>query len=167
MNFRLALLAVAFLAASAPAAAQDVPMSALAPADEYFGHARLSVLGIANTIRDVGKRIEEGGNPRALIDGPLWFASDAIASWERAYPKDPWIAKDLLGLEVVYALIPTAQGRELVSRTEAWLVRDYPDAPAALEGRRVLADALGEGNGSSTDEAWSRFAALRAPLPPH
>lgn len=167
MNFRLALLGAAFLAATAPAVAQSVPMSALAPADEYFGHYRLSVLGIANTIRDVGRRLEEGANPPSLLDGPLSFAADAIAAWEHAYPRDPWIAKDLLGLEVVYLRVPSAQGRQLAKRTAAWLARDYPDAAAALEGRRVLADALGEGDGSSADDAWARFAALRAPLPPH
>lgn len=167
MNLRLALVAVALFTATAPALAQDVPMSALAPADEYFGHFQLSILGIANTIRDVGKRVDEGANTAPLIDGPLSFATDALVAWERAYPRDPWIAKDLFGLEVVYLRMTTRRGRELAQRTEAWLVHDYPDAQAAIEGRRLLADALGEGGVAATDSAWERFAALRAPLPPH
>ena len=67
MNARLALCTAAFFALSffalAPAMAQD-SLRGLAPADEYFGHYKLSVLGIANTIRDAGARIDGGTDPQ-------------------------------------------------------------------------------------------------------
>jgi hypothetical protein len=174
VNLRLAVLALAFALPAAPVCAQG--LSSLAPADEYFGHYRLSVLGIANSIRDSGKRIDEG-NAGPTIDGPLMFATDAIRAWERQYPRDPWIARDLLAMLVVYLRVRTPRGLDLARSTEAWLVADYPNAPEASEAQIVLADATSDGGfrpsgyamlrSSGGGDAWERFAALRAPLPPH
>jgi hypothetical protein len=164
VKLRLAILVLAS-ALCAPAAAQNLPMNALAPADEYFGHYKISVLGIANMIRDTGRRLEEGRDATAMIDGPLAFVVDAIHAWEHAYPRDPWIAKDLLALEVVYLRAPAPEGIAFAKRTEAWLERDYPNTPAAESGRRRLALALGQRDDAAGDP-WERFAAQRAPLPP-
>jgi hypothetical protein len=165
VHLRSAILALAFVLPSLPVSAQD--LSALAPADEYFGHYRLSVLGIANTIRDSGARMDEG-KTAAMIDGPLAFATDAIRAWERQFPRDPWIARDLFALQLVYLHAHTPRANELARSTEAWLVADYPDSREAADGRVALAEAFGDGGGTrSTADAWERFAALRAPLPPH
>ena len=164
VHLRSAILALAFVLPSLPVSAQD--LSALAPADEYFGHYRLSVLGIANTIRDSGTRMDEG-KAAAMIDGPLAFATDAIRAWERQFPRDPWIARDLFALQLVYLHARTPRGNELARSTEAWLVADYPNSQEAADGRGALAEAFGDGGTRSTADAWERFAALRAPLPPH
>ncbi len=160
------VLAAALLLPSAPVLAGD--LSQMAPADEYFGHYRLSVLGIANTIRDAGSRLDEGRAPQQVLDGPLAFASDAIRAWQSQYPNDPWIARDLLALEIAYARAGTAHGNELARQTAAWLVHDYPDAPAARDARLALRDGGGDARDardSHGGDAWERFAALRAPLP--
>jgi hypothetical protein len=161
VKHRLAASALV-LALCAPAAAQDAPMSALAPADEYFGHYKLSVLGIANTIRDVGRRLEDGRDATAMIYGPLAFVTDAIRDWERAYPHDPWIAKDLFALEVVYLRAQAPEAMSLARRTERWLIRDFPNAEAAISGRRRLGLALGEDQ-DDLDAPWERFAGDREP----
>ena len=44
--------------ATAPAPSPSHPVSAVAPADEYFGHMKMSVLGIQNVIRDMRLRVE-------------------------------------------------------------------------------------------------------------
>src|SRR5471030_965090 len=111
----------AFLASITPALAQD-SLRGLAPADRYFGHYKLSVLGIANTIRDAGTRIDAGGDPHNMLNGPLSYVTDAMKDWEQQYPNDPWIAKDLLALEALYLHVPTDEGFRLASQTEAWLV---------------------------------------------
>jgi len=128
----------AFAAAMAPALAQD-SLQGLAPADEYFGRFNLSVLGIANTIRDAGARMDSGGDARAMLSGPLSFVTDAMKDWEQKYPTDPWIAKDLFALEVVYLRVPTDEGFRLATQTEAWLIADYPDSEYAGKGRSELA----------------------------
>ncbi len=182
MKFTIALCIVAVVATCAPALAGD-SLRGLAPADEYFGRFNLSILGVTNTLRDAGNRLDAGGDPRAIVDGPLSFVTDALHDWESKYPSDPWIAKDLFALEGLYLRVPGDAGFRLASRTEAWLVADFPSTSYADQGRRQL-------DAASTlpplapmtpmtpmtpvvvplpvapppQSAWERFAALRAPL---
>jgi hypothetical protein len=139
VKVHLALCIAAFFATLMPAMAQD-SLRGLAPADEYFGHFKLSVLGIANTIRDAGARMDSGTDPRTMLSGPLSFVTDAIKDWEAQYPSDPWIGKDLLALESVYLRMPTDDGFRLASQTEAWLIADYPNTNYASQGRQQLAE---------------------------
>jgi hypothetical protein len=167
-NVRIALCMVALLAVTAPALAQDA-LRGLAPADEYFGRFNLSILGVANTIRDAGNRIDAGADPHEMIAGPLFFATDALHDWEKKYPADPWIPKELLALESVYLRVPTDDGAKLATQTESWLANDYPDSAYAAQGRGQLASApvaAAPAAIPSYASAWERFAALRVPLAP-
>jgi len=173
VSLRFAVLAAAVGIAALPAAAlaQDVPLGAMAPADEYFGHARLSVLGIANTIRDSGARIREGADPSSMTSGPLSFIPDAIRDWQKQYPNDPWIARDLYGLEAVYLRAHTPEGDEHARATAEWLIRDYPDSPSADSAKLALRRGTGArrervARDAGPGDAWERWNALRAPLPP-
>jgi hypothetical protein len=169
MTVRLAFIAAIFAALLAPAAAED--LSNLAPADEYFGRFQLSVLGIANAIRDAGTKLEQGADPDAVVAGPLDVASDAIVAWEQAYPQDPWIAKHLLALETAYLKVPTPAGHELAVKTLAWLANDYGNTQYAALGRDALAPAPLRARAVALSAAaprpmtaWERFAALRGTL---
>jgi hypothetical protein len=122
-----------------PVMAQD-SLRGLAPADEYFGHYNLSVLGIANTIRDAGARVDSNADPHSMLSGPLSYVTDSMKDWEQKYPADPWIAKDLLALEALYLRVPTDDGFRLASQTEAWLIADYPNTEYANQGREQLAE---------------------------
>ncbi|HEY4442631.1 MAG TPA: hypothetical protein VGN14_19410 [Candidatus Elarobacter sp.] len=162
------MFALPVAALAAEDGAPYVPMSQLAPADEYFGHAKLSVLGIANHIKDAGARLDEGANPAKVFDGPLAFVEDSIRDWEHQFPNDPWIARDLYGLELAYLRAQSPRGVSLAHHAADWLVADYPDSPLCGDAQV----ALGYGpdprdSAGSTADAWTRFAALRAPLPPH
>ncbi len=162
----LGALALAFIASIAPAFAQD---ATLAPADETFGRFNLTVLGVANSIRDSGSRLDAGADPRTLITGPLAFATDAMHAWEGRYPGDPWIAKDLLALEAVYLKIPTDDAFRMASRTEAWLLADFPSSVYVAKARTLLEVASNTATTAAptpAEGAWERFAALRVPLPP-
>lgn len=164
MRFRAGMV-VAFLAlAVGVAGAQS--LSDLAPADEYFGHARLSVLGIANIIRDAGTHLDEGYPAWPIINGPLAAVTDAIHAWEWKYPRDPWIAKNLLNLERVYLRVPTQRGQDLAATTESWLASDYPNSGEAAQGRV----AIGMPQNTNDDDSvandswassWARYAAMR------
>jgi hypothetical protein len=174
VKLRLAFCIAIFAAAVAPAMAQD-SAHGLAPADEYFGRFNLSVLGIANTIRDAGARMDSGTEPRSMLSGPLSFVTDAVKDWEQKYPSDPWIAKDLLALETVYLRVPGDDGYRLAAQTESWLLADYPKTNEAAKGRVQLASYRSGGvppqqqayqGIPSYASPWERFAALRVPLPP-
>ncbi len=133
----------AFALAFVPAEAQHAlpapsPASPLAPADEYFGHFRLSVLGIGNEMRLAAERLEHGVDPHTVCEGPLAFASDSIGAWEQAYPHDPAIPRYLLALERVYLEAAGPEARERAVATEAWLLRDYPGSEAARTAEAEL-----------------------------
>ncbi|MBV8353796.1 MAG: hypothetical protein JO101_00615 [Candidatus Eremiobacteraeota bacterium] len=121
---RLGILALLFVLCSSGVLAAN--RSQLAPADEYFGRLKMSILGIANTIRDAGVKLDNGANPTEVMDGPLAFATDAIEDWERHYPRDPWIPRNLTALQTAYEKIQTARGQELAHRTAAWRQHDFP-----------------------------------------
>jgi hypothetical protein len=136
-----AFFALAF--ASTPALAQQTPpaaapVSTLAPADEYFGHFRLSVLGITNTIRLAVQRLESGSDPHAVCEGSLAFASDSIAAWEQAYPRDPAIPRDLLALERAYLVASNEEARAHALATESWILRDYAGSEVARTAEAEL-----------------------------
>jgi hypothetical protein len=104
-----------------PVAAQS--FSDLAPADEYFGRMKMSILGISNTIKDAGLHLDQGADSMAVIDS-LAFTEDAIRDWQRHYPRDPWIARSLNALRTVYAKIPTERGAACARRVAVWLDHD-------------------------------------------
>lgn len=75
----LALCCVLAAACAAGASAH----TKLAPADEYFGHMKMSPLEITNHISD-GERRQAGYSL-------LTLTQNAIEDWTSKYPGDPWI----------------------------------------------------------------------------
>ena len=141
---RLLLLFVAVLAtggsalADTPKATVQAPKTKVAPADEYFGRLKMSVLGIANVIKDMRLRVEADADKTPTIFGSLAMVEDAIRDWERKYPHDTWIAKDLLALEMTYLTAPGDRAHVLAVQTEAWLHRDYPKTVYARQAHVAL-----------------------------
>ena len=85
------LLALATLASGFSVPVPAFAASRVAPADEYFGHLKMSILGIRNRLRDLeAKSSWRGENKRALL-GEASFIEDAMTEWTRKYPGDPWI----------------------------------------------------------------------------
>ncbi len=135
-----AIICVAALLMATPAFAQS--HSAVAPADEYFGRLKMSVLGIANVIKDMRLRVEADASRTPSIFGSLAMAEDAIHDWEAKYPHDSWIPRSLLALETTYLEASGDRARALAIRTEAWLRRDYGRTSYAAQGRRALEGEL-------------------------
>ena len=86
---RRTLLAVALFVACLGSVAQ-ASIRDLAPADEYFGRMKMSVLGIRNALDGLERRVESGdrsvGSMLALVD-------DAISDWRAKYPHDTWLGR--------------------------------------------------------------------------
>ncbi|HTX04003.1 MAG TPA: hypothetical protein VMD07_10005 [Candidatus Acidoferrales bacterium] len=112
----------------------------IAPADEYFGRLKMSILGIANTIKDQTVRFDRRPEEMESEMSTVSFAVDAIRDWEHKYPRDPWIAKSLFFVERFYNRIPTDAGRAQAKATMAWLVRDFPNTWYGKTGKRELAE---------------------------
>jgi hypothetical protein len=98
----------------------------------------MSVLGIGNVIKDMRLRVEADADKTPTIFGSLAMVEDALRDWERKYPQDTWIAKDLLALEMTYLTAPGDRAHELAVKTEAWLHRDYPKTRYAHDAHVAL-----------------------------
>lgn len=127
MYVRSALLCALFFLVGNVAASAATSLADLAPADEYFGHMKMSVLGITNAIRDARARLDHGDNPEAVITGLSW-TEDAIRDWEQHFPRDPWIPKSLSNLQHVYERVSSPHGLDAMRRIGGWLDRDFPIA---------------------------------------
>lgn len=98
----------------------------VAPADEYFGRLKLSILGIRNIIKDQGLKIDR--NP-ANANGTLKemaLTEDAIHDWQHKYPCDSWLPGTIFALEHFYGKIHTPYGVKRVRYAYGWLHRDFP-----------------------------------------
>ena len=142
-----ALSANVALAAPTPAPTASAKPSfvkkfVVAPADEYFGRLKMSILGIRNTIKDLGLKADADPSKADAIAGPLALCEDAIHDWEKKYPADGWIPGAIFGLERLYARIDRDDARQKAVRTMTWLVHDYPKHALAAQGRRELSAHL-------------------------
>jgi hypothetical protein len=106
--------------------AKAAPKCKIAPADEYFGKLKLSILGIRNTIKDQGLKIDVDPDKAPSTLGSIALTEDAIHDWQRKYPCDGWLPGTLYSLQHFYTKIHTADGVKHVHATFAWLRHDYP-----------------------------------------
>ncbi len=115
----------------------------VAPADEYFGRLKLSILGIRNTIKDMGLKADADSSRAAnVVMGSVGLTEDAIHDWEKKYPQDSWIPATIFSLERLYAKVDSDDARAHAKITMAWLVHDYPASPPAKIGKKELAQNL-------------------------
>jgi hypothetical protein len=127
-------------AAQKAAANRRAAMMLLAPADEYFGPLKQSILGIGNTIRDLGWRYDVNHDigPQTIASAAL--TERAIRDWQQKYPHDHGVAQAIFRLQRLYARIVTDQGRSKAEATATWLFTAYGSSPPAKELHRLLAE---------------------------
>ncbi|HZT12159.1 MAG TPA: hypothetical protein VFA29_05135 [Candidatus Baltobacteraceae bacterium] len=136
------LLGSASPAFARPTAAKPVLALRVAPADEYFGRLKLSILGIRNQLRDLGLRLQYAPERGADVLGAASFVEDALHDWERKYPADPWLAKSVYQLTSLYAQIHSAEGTQNAARAFRWLQSRYAHTQYAAQARTELSDTL-------------------------
>ncbi len=122
--------------------ARAAPRCKVAPADEYFGKLKLSILGIRNTIKDQGLKVDIDPNSASSTFNAIALTEDAIRDWEHKYPCDSWIPGSIFALEHYYTKIHTADGVRHVHATFAWLRHDFPK-------HRLIASAKREDGSAS------------------
>jgi hypothetical protein len=82
------IIMLAGIATPAHAAMRD-----LAPADEYFGQLRMSVLGIRNELNTLERRATSGDRNVPAMSGKLALVDDALRDWRTRYPRDTWLPR--------------------------------------------------------------------------
>jgi hypothetical protein len=90
---KLAALALMMFMTCFISAAQANGMKDLAPADQYFGRLKMSVLGIRNELVTLERRVENGDRNFAAMSGKLAMVDDAMRDWRARYPRDTWLPR--------------------------------------------------------------------------
>lgn len=83
------LILSTLLVACLQAARADVTANS-APADEYFGPYKQSVLEIRNRLNDYDRR-DDGSMLDPSVPPYLDHLQAAMVEWQRKYPQDPWL----------------------------------------------------------------------------
>lgn len=110
----------------------------VAPADEYFGRLKLSILGIRNQLHDLDMRLQYAPDKGEDVLGSASFVEDALHDWEHKYPADPWLAKDVFQLTQLYSHVHTDNGDRCANRTLHWLLARYGKTPYARQARTEI-----------------------------
>ena len=83
---------VMLLAVCWGSAAQASGIRDLAPADEYFGRMKMSVLGIRNALNTLEQHASYGDRNASSMSGQLALVDDAMSDWRAKYPRDSWLS---------------------------------------------------------------------------
>lgn len=135
----LSLSVAVLTAAIVPCAGQAQQKTAVAPADEYFGRLKMSILGIRNVIHDVTLEIAREPAKAETELGRLNLTEDAMQDWERKYPADPWIPKTLFALERLYDSAGWSdEFNARAKRTMTFLVDHYAKSWYGREAKKEL-----------------------------
>lgn len=88
MRKTLLILSILLVAGLQAARADVAPNSA--PADEYFGPYKQSVLEIRNRLNDYDRH-DDGSMLDPSVPPYLDHLQTAMLEWQRKYPQDPWL----------------------------------------------------------------------------
>lgn len=121
-----------------------------APADEYFGRMKLSILGINNTIRDTKLLVaNDKAHARKYYSKVMW-AEDSVQDWATKYPQDDWIPQQLYEMSHLFRQMRTPEAdREAVNCR--WMLfsrfaRSRLSAVAKKEWKPLFAMTAGASN---------------------
>jgi hypothetical protein len=114
----------------------------VAPADEYFGRLKMSILGIRNQLHDLDMKLQYTPEKSEDVIGSAAMVEDAIHDWEHKYPADPWLAKDVYELTALYARIDTDHGHRVAAHAMHWLLGRYGKTAYAAQAKTQFAGTL-------------------------
>lgn len=154
---RISLMVLALLVFTGAFASADQPddatlptanssATAPAPADEYFGRLKMSILGIRNQLNRLTAQVDADPLNSQSARGSCELTEESIKEWEQKYPSDPWLAKTVYMLVHLYAKMPAETGHTQALRVLSWLLAKYP-------GSEFTETALAEVRPASEDPA--------------
>lgn len=111
------------------AISHNARMTITAPADEYFGRTKLSVIGIRNDIKDIGLHLDVGWGAR--MTGKAMDVADAVDDWHRQYPRDYALPQTLYVTYQMLGRIDSPEAKSTAQFVRKILVLEYPDSSQA------------------------------------
>lgn len=135
-------------------------ISDLAPADEYFGHTKISIL----ELRHRALALKDDLHKRRRKPDDIQHSADALADayydWSRRFPRDGWIPRTGWELATLYEELPGTSARDAAVGLLNAIVTQYPSSSFAANGRGDLA----RGVGVRAWPAWAGPAPAKDPL---
>jgi len=108
---------------------EDVYLTTLAPADEYFGPLGMSILGIRNELNHVNFMIGYGYATQE--SGQAVQVAVAVDDLHKVYPRDKDLPQMLLSVYDTLTKIETPQSKAERAHIRAILTVEYQDSPQA------------------------------------
>ena len=112
----------------------DAYLVITAPADEYFGHTKLSPIGVSNEIVRIGKYLDAGWGDRMTGD-TLWVV-DTIDDMRHQYPRDYEVPRLLLRVYTLLGRMHSDDAIAAAKKVRRILTVEYNASP---EARSLLA----------------------------
>jgi recombinational DNA repair protein (RecF pathway) len=124
---------------AAKEAAKEAAVQALAPADEYFGPLKQSVIGMRNEIKVLGWNYDVNHDIGTQTVATALLTERAVRAWATKYPHDGQVAKTLFLLQRLYTKVLTKESRDHAHAIAQWLFLSYAKSPQARQLHKVLA----------------------------
>ena len=140
----------AVCAAGAPASAHWKPHAAkpvrverpqAAPADEYFGPQKISVLGVRTMLDRAKTRLDFGVGDDDATHRSLFLAEVTIRAWQAKYPNDYWLPRMYGKLLALYTRMSGAAVERRSSGIASLLLAQFPASWEAHELRTIALQA--------------------------
>lgn len=141
-RFTLSLLLISTMLASSMAFA--TARTRVAPADEYFGQMKMSILEINNRLRDLSSKADRQSAAPENIEHDAELTENAMHDWENKYPRDPWLPRSVARLVHIYSHTSAGMARSRMHVCLSWLQRRYRSHAGLVAASRVevaIADA--------------------------
>ncbi len=125
--------------AAAKEAAQLAAIKLLAPADEYFGPLKQSVIGMRNQIRILGWNYDVNHDIWHQTYTSASLTERAVRDWANKYPHDEQVPRTIFMLQRLYTKVLSQESRDHAHAIAMWLLVSYASSPQAKQLKKTLA----------------------------
>ncbi|MGZ3496391.1 MAG: hypothetical protein ACXWNK_03770 [Vulcanimicrobiaceae bacterium] len=120
-----------------------IVISDLAPADEYFGRQKLSVLGIRHLIFTLKDDLHRGRKRPDFVEHDADTIDDAFYDWAGRFPKDGWLARTGWELATLYEELPGGEARDRAVSLLTYVRGHCGTSPFAISSAKDLERGIG------------------------
>ena len=140
------------------ASSDPVSLSELAPADDYFGHQKMSPLEIRHKVFSLKDDFHHARMRPDAVQHDAETVEDAIQDWTARFPHDTWIPSAAWGLATLYEELPGTDAHEHAIVMLQFVRDHFGTSSFAVVAVRDLARGVGV-------RPWPRWAATPSPSP--